>query len=185
MMLLKQSAAIDVIVGPFLDETDGKTPETGLTISQADVRLFKNGGVDNQKNDASAATHYNNGYYKIDLDATDTGTLGRLLITISEGGALPVWREFVVVPANVYDSLVGGSDALEVDATLIEGVDATDQINAECDTALADYDGPTQAEMDTALTEIKGAGWYAGSDTLEKIREAVANVPAQRQTQEI
>ena len=38
---------------------------------------------------------------------------------------------------------------------------------------------------ETTLAEIKGAGWYAGSDTLEKIREAVANVPAQRQTQEI
>ena len=37
----------------------------------------------------------------------------------------------------------------------------------------------------TALDEIKGSGWSSSSDTLEKIREAVANVPAQRQTQEI
>ena len=40
---LKQSTAVDVILGPFVDEDDGKTAETGLTIAQADVRLSKNG----------------------------------------------------------------------------------------------------------------------------------------------
>jgi hypothetical protein len=34
---------------------------------------------------------------------------------------LPVWREFVVVPANVYDSIVGGSDLLDVSMTQILG----------------------------------------------------------------
>ena len=43
-MWLKQSTAVTVKMGPFLDETDQKTVETGLTISQADIRLFKNGG---------------------------------------------------------------------------------------------------------------------------------------------
>lgn len=41
---LKQSTAATIKVGPFLDSTDGDTAETGLTISQADVRLSKNGG---------------------------------------------------------------------------------------------------------------------------------------------
>ena len=44
------------------------------------------------------------------------------------------------------------------------------EINAEADTALSDYDGPTKAELDSAFTEIKGASW-ATTDTLEAIRD--------------
>ena len=47
---------------------------------------------------------------------------------------------------------------------------AKGEINAEADTALSDYDGPTKAELDTAFTEIKGASW-ATTDTLEAIRD--------------
>ena len=36
---IKQSTASTIKLGPFLDDTDGKTPETGLTISQADIRI--------------------------------------------------------------------------------------------------------------------------------------------------
>ena len=42
-------------------------------------------------------------------------------------------------------------------------------INAEMDTAIAGYDGPTHTEMVAAFTEIKGAGWDSGTDTLEDI----------------
>lgn len=106
---LKQSTAIDVSVGPFLDETDGKTQETGLTITQPDIRLKKNGGAWAQKNAAQTLSHEENGWYEISLDATDTNTLGNLLIAVHEAGALPVWREFQVLPAASYDALIGGS----------------------------------------------------------------------------
>jgi len=44
-------------------------------------------------------------------------------------------------------------------------------INAQADTALADYDAPTKTEMDAAFTAIKGATWNSGTDTLEAIRD--------------
>lgn len=44
------------------------------------------------------------------------------------------------------------------------------QINAEIDTAISDYDPPTNTEMTAAFTEIKGATW-ATTDTLEAIRD--------------
>lgn len=47
---------------------------------------------------------------------------------------------------------------------------STAQVNAEVDTALGDYDGPTNAEMTAAFTEIKGATWST-TDTLEAIRD--------------
>lgn len=44
------------------------------------------------------------------------------------------------------------------------------QVNAEVDTALSDYDGPTKAEMDAAFNEIKGTGWT--DETLKDIRDS-------------
>ena len=107
MSWLKQSTAITVKIGPFVDETDGKTAETGLTIGQADVRLSKNGGDLTQKSSATACTHDEIGVYDCPLDTTDTGTLGRLDLFVHEAGALPVFATFMIVPANVWDSLFG------------------------------------------------------------------------------
>lgn len=110
---LKQSTSVDVAIGPFLDETDGKTAETGLTITQPDVRLKKNNGNWAQKNASQTLSHEENGWYEVTLDATDTNTLGHLLVAVYEAGALPVWREFMVVPANAYEALVNGTEWLE------------------------------------------------------------------------
>ena len=51
---LKQSTAVDIALGPFVDAADGVTPETALTIAQADVRLKKNAGAWAQKLPARA-----------------------------------------------------------------------------------------------------------------------------------
>lgn len=111
-MLLKQSTAVDIGIGPFVDDTDGKTAETALSLTQADFRLKKNGGAWAQKNQASSATHEENGWYEASLDTTDTNTLGILIVNVSKTGALPVWQRYMVVPANVYESLVTGTEFL-------------------------------------------------------------------------
>jgi hypothetical protein len=129
-MWLKQSTACTITLGPFVDDTDGKTAETGLTISQADVRLRKNGGAAAQANEATSATHDENGYYSKPLSTTDTNTAGRLLVSVSESGALPVWHEFTVLPAAVYDGLITGTlfddiaDAM-LDRDMGEGTDSS------------------------------------------------------------
>ncbi|RLC88048.1 MAG: hypothetical protein DRJ03_04060 [Chloroflexi bacterium] len=120
MLYLKQSTAVTVKIGPFLDDTDGKTAETGLTIAQADVRLSKNGGDIAQKNDSTSCTHDELGIYDCPLNATDTDTLGRLQLYVHKSGALPVWHEYMVIPANVYDSLFS-TDKLQVDITQVAG----------------------------------------------------------------
>jgi hypothetical protein len=113
-MFLKQSTAATIVLGPFLNDTDGKTAETGLTIAQADVRLSKNAGAFAQKGDASSCTHMENGFYSCPMNTTDTGTLGKLDVAVSKSGALPVFLTFEIVPAMVYDSLISGSDKLDV-----------------------------------------------------------------------
>lgn len=101
--ILKQSTAVDLPIGPFLDETDGKTAETTLVLTQPDIRLKKNAGGWAQKNAAQTLSHEENGYYEVNLDATDTDTLGMLSLAVDKSGALPVNHDYLVVPADVYD----------------------------------------------------------------------------------
>jgi hypothetical protein len=149
---LKQSTAVDVAIGPFLDATDGVTAETALTISQADVRLKKNNGAWAQVNDNTSATHEENGWYEKELDATDTNTLGTLIIAVHESGALPVWHEFMVVTANWYDTMFS-TDKLDVN---VEEWNAT-SVPAE-DTAgypkVTIKDGTGTGELDLASGKV-------------------------------
>jgi hypothetical protein len=113
MKILKQSTAVTIKMGPYLDSADGNTEKTALTIAQADVKLSKAHGTLAQKNDTSSATHDANGIYGVPLNTTDTNTLGQLKVYTHPTGSLPVWDDFLVVPANVYESLAGG-EYLEV-----------------------------------------------------------------------
>ena len=123
---LKQSTSTTLMLGPFLDATDGVTPETGVTVT---ARLSKNGGAFVARNDGTAPSHDENGDYTVVLDATDTNTLGRLRIAVSDSTVhVPVWRDLLVLPANIFDSLVSGSDYIQTDTTQIEGTDASDQL---------------------------------------------------------
>ena len=117
---LRQSTSVDVPIGPFLDNVDGFTAETGLTITQPDIRLKKNAAAWAQKAAAQTLTHEENGWYEVTLDATDTNTLGILVVAVHESGALPVWREFLVVPAQVWDSYLS-TDLLQVDTREVGG----------------------------------------------------------------
>lgn len=150
MLYLKQSTAVDVMIGPFMDETDGKTAKTGLTISQADVRLSKNGGNMAQKHDGDACTHDEIGYYKCDLDTTDTGTLGVLDLMVHESGALPVHHQYMVVRADVYDTMCG-SDYLQVD--VIQVGSASQSATDLKDFADTGYDPATHKVAGVVLTD--------------------------------
>ena len=164
MNILKQSTAATIKLGPFIDDTDGKTAETGLTIAQADIRLSKNGGEFAQTNNTAGATHDENGYYDIPLNATDTGTLGRLRVAVSKSGALPVWQDFLVVTANVYDTLCS-TDSLDVNVTSL----ADDVITA------AKFDESTAfplEEADSGTTQVARVG--ADGDTLKTLSDEIA-----------
>jgi len=120
---LKEDTAVDKLIGPFIDDTDGKSAETGLTVTQAEVRLSKNGGNMAQKNEATALTHDELGMYVCKLDATDTNTPGSLVVTVYESGALIVNMEYTVVSAIIYDSLYGAAatDYLPTDQVQLGG----------------------------------------------------------------
>ena len=142
---LKQGVAVTVKIGPFIDDGDGKTAEIGLTLTQADIRISKNGANIIQKNEATNATTDELGYYDCPIDDTDTNTLGRLQLMVHEAGALPVYHEYMVVTANVWDTLCS-TDLFQTDLTQIGGV-------AQSATDLKDF---ADAGYDPATDKVTG-----------------------------
>ncbi len=144
---LRQSTATTIILGPFVDNADGATTETGLTISQADIRVSKNGAAFAQKNDTNAATHMENAQYACALNTTDTNTLGWLRVSVYESGALIWWQDYQVVTQNWWDSKYS-TDRLQVHVDEMTAGIITNAVIA------ADAIGASELAAD-AVTEIQ------------------------------
>jgi hypothetical protein len=121
-MWLRQSTADQrILLGIFLDSTDGNTEKTALSIANTDIKLWKEGASTEAGKNSGGAMHIANGRYYTVLDASDTDTPGKLEVNVHVSGALAVRREYMVLPANVYDALVLGSDYLDVSAVQLAG----------------------------------------------------------------
>lgn len=155
------TASQEYVIGPFLDSTDGVTPETGLTIANTDIRLFKEGASVFANKNSGGGTHLEDGYYLATFDATDTGTLGKLIGQINISGALPVRIEFTVLPANTYDSWILGTDYQVVDLLQIGGdtqsaTDLKDFADAGYDPATNKVQGVVLTDTTTTNTDMVG-----------------------------
>lgn len=184
MRLLKQSTAFTFRIGPFVDSTDGVTAETGLSIGQADIQISKNGGAFAQTSAAPTTSHDADGWYQCPLTTTDTGTLGPLTVQVAVAGALPVWEHFMVVPANIYDSFVGGTDFLEVDAQQWNGTEITNALESSADVADAVWDEALSGHTTTgsAGDTLSDAAAASGLDAAG-VRAAVGLASANLDTQ--
>jgi hypothetical protein len=154
--ILKQSTAATIVIGPFVDNTDGKTPETALTITQADVRLSKNAGTFAQANEATSATSMEFGYYSKPLNTTDTNTLGRLTVAVTETGALPVRHDYIVVTADAFnrqfDTAYDSATATAIANAVVEAeIDALETYNRSTNTS-ATITGPTSGTNTLTIT---------------------------------
>lgn len=108
MQFLRQSTASqEVLLGPFVDSTDGNTEETALTIANTDIKIWKTGATTLANKTSGGATHISNGEYYAVLDATDTDTIGPMIIRVHVAGALAVRLFCTVLDEAVYDVLFG------------------------------------------------------------------------------
>ena len=152
-MFLRQSTSQTIRFGPFLDDTDFKTAETGLTVAQADRQLSKDGGAFAQSNHTGNSTHDTDGWYSDDLDATDTNTVGELILQVVVAGALPVWVRYWVIEEAVYDAMYGASAAGPLQSTTAgRTLDVTAGGTAGID--WGNVENPTTA-VDLSATDIQ------------------------------
>lgn len=121
IVLRQSTAGQEIPLGRFLDSVDGNTEKTALTIANTDIKIWKFGATSLVNKNSGGATHMANGEYYCVLDATDTDTLGSMEVSVHVSGALYVRKECVVLSALVYDSLIAGTDNLQVDLIQIAG----------------------------------------------------------------
>lgn len=137
MRYLRKGTTVIISVGPFLDYQDGVSLETGLTVTACNVTIILDDDdgtapniILNTAPTASGGSndmvHIANGLYSLELTNTQTNYNGRLIIMITDPDVhLPVWHEFTILPSQVYDSLVAGSDLLDANASQVGGTSQT------------------------------------------------------------
>ncbi len=134
MRLLRTNTAARVTVGPFFDKTDGVTPETAITVTSCKLTLMVDDAnvptlvldtaptASGGSNDMVHVTGDDAGFYDLELAAANVNYLGRATLAITDAAVhCPVWHEFMIVPAPVYDALVLATDTLPVDVTEVNG----------------------------------------------------------------
>ena len=124
--ILRQSTAIEVRVGPFVDVADPAVPETGCDLSVADqAELLKANGaatVDISAGTMTAITGAN-GWCDLSLTTAHTDTVGELVVVVQDSSIyLPVFVRFQVVAGAVYDNVWAAGAA---------GPLTSEQVNAE------------------------------------------------------
>lgn len=152
---LREDTAVTILVGPIVDSADA-TPETGLTISQADVRLSKNGGNMAQKNDDTACTHDELGMYACPLNTTDTNTAGILTVTIGEAGTLVWSRDYTVLGVDEYDRLTGAVAQLSAAHTGLSLLTTVDTVTGQEELILTAGASNDDAYPEGATVRISG-----------------------------
>lgn len=130
MIYLKADTAVEVAVGPIVAVGDAFTPVTTLVGADADeYELLKYNGATaitaTTVAGTLAAITGADGYYTLDLSVTDTNTEGPLVLLINDDSLiLPFRQDFMVVNANVYDSLfaAAATDYLNINVEEINEV---------------------------------------------------------------
>ncbi len=130
MRFLRTNTAVRITVGPFLDHADGVTPLDTMTVTDIACILT----YDADDNDAVSHAHLTlsasagdndivtaggGGMWDLELTAANVNILGRMMLCFTDADQIcPVFHEFTVLTANVYDSLFGGhgvtADLLDV-----------------------------------------------------------------------
>ncbi len=154
------------------------TPKTGLAYSAVTATYTRNTGsadVDVTEATMTMGTHVDGGW--IEVDATNSPGLYQFA---TPDAAIATGAESVIFSFKATDTFQRFVHASLIDVDLrnganvaantvqIEGSDATNQINAEADTALADYDPPTNAEM-IARTILAANYFDPAADTVANV----------------
>ena len=135
MRYLRTNTATRITVGPFLDKTDGITPEVALTVTSEKLTfVVDTAGVPTLildtapttagvgVNDMVHITGDDSGYYDLELAAANVNYLGRAMLSLNDLAThLPVFHEFMILPAVIYDAMILGTDLFDVSMTQILG----------------------------------------------------------------
>ena len=163
MRELRTNTATRITVGPFVDVTDGITPELVLTVTNCHVTLIVDtAGVptlvldtaptaSGGDNDMVHITGDDAGMYDLELAAADVNYLGRAMLAIVDDDVhLPVFHEFSIVTANWYDSKYS-TDQLDIPSATQTTIDAIAALLDDARGEPGDAAPPVNADAMTKL----------------------------------
>jgi len=153
MLVLRQSTSIDIRMGPFVDSTDGVTPETGVTLAGADQAevLKANGAAATAMAGTFAAVTGAGGWYDYTVATGDVDTVGEVVFVVQDSSlCLPVLVRAQVVEETVFDALFAAS------AAGFASVSALATVDANVDSILVDTATTIPAQI-TALNDFNPA----------------------------
>lgn len=193
MRFLRTNTAVRVTIGPAVDKADGFTTLDSLTVANLTGLIT----VDADDNDAvTVQTHFHpaasgssndmvscgyGGMWDLELTQTQANVLGRMRLTIYDAAQiLPIWEDFTVLAANVYDSLFGGhgvtADLLDVNASQVAGTaqSAGDIYSVIANITAAIADVPTAVENADAFDT--NSDWADGNRLDLLLDDALAHL---------
>jgi len=195
MRYLRQNTAVTIVVGLFVDYSDGKTllrdntefDPTDIVCelvkgnSSSELTLTKTGG-DNNINLTGK------GLATLELTAANVDTLGSLRLSFSDAivsefpteTILAFSEDFAVLPANVYDSMFG-SDKLQVDIEQVKGSGIAGVNDFKADVSgLSTFDPETETvvveNVNDCKADVSALATQVTADFIKNVLEADAEV---------
>lgn len=122
MRFLRQNTAVIVTVGPFFSITDGLTPLNAITTvaniigainyddddGTATHAIHFHPAATGTANDMTAVGADGAGLWNLELAAANTDYVGRMILSLTDPAQIcPVFHEFTVLAAAVYDQMFG------------------------------------------------------------------------------
>lgn len=166
-MFAVSNSEITISLGKFVDDTDGKTAETGLAGSMT-VYLVKDGAASVARHSTTAISHDRAGRYLVHLDSDDLDFVGPLTVFADPAGALGCKRELFVVNADFYLAM-GMGGPLQADLVSWDG-DADPVTNGAAFLGSA-------AAMTNITDFFDGTGYDAANSTIGTVTD-LTNAPA-------
>jgi len=181
MRYLRTNTDTRITIGPFLDKTDGITPEVAITVTSEKLTfVVDTAGVPTLildtaptasagANDMIHITGDDSGYYDLELAAANVNYLGRAMLSLNDVAThLPVFHEFMILPAVIYDAMILGTDLFNVNvAQLLETAWLTPAVAGTPDVNV-------KTETDHDLTTTQKASVTAAVPTVVQIQSGLA-----------
>ena len=161
MRELRNNTATRITVGPFLDKTDGITPEIDLTVTSelltfvvddagvptlvVDVAPTASGGANDMVHITSDAA----GYYDLELAAANVNYLGRAVLSLNDVAThLPVFHEFMIITQAEYDR------KYSTGASVADVKTVVDDLHTDVGTAITNIGDVHATDLPAAKTVI-------------------------------
>jgi hypothetical protein len=170
MPFVPADTAIVVEIGPLIDRTDFFSLEEAIAYNETNmaVDLIKNSitgtiakvDITPTTGGTNDWTHRGNGVYELEITAAQNDTEGTLRVVGLCDGVLPFESPvYTVVPTQVFNSLVAGTDKLQVDAFEISSsTTAADNVEAN----IGNLDAAVSGRSSHSAADV----WTAGGRTL-------------------